>query len=70
MVTAEGEVVTANTQQNVDLLAASCGAGGGNFGARPLLLPPPRAAAAAGGAVRALLVRFSGAGSARVLQII
>ena len=39
MVDANGEVVTANAQQNPDLLGASCGGGGGNFGAQPLLWP-------------------------------
>ena len=46
MVKADGEVVTANAQQNPDLLAASCGGGGGNFGAWPLLWPLQLLAAA------------------------
>lgn len=32
MVTAAGEVVTADRTRNADLLWASCGGGGGNFG--------------------------------------
>lgn len=34
MVTAAGQTVVASRTQNADLLAASCGGGGGNFGAR------------------------------------
>jgi len=40
MVNYKGEAIVANSTQNQDLLWASCGGGGGNFGKRPILRYP------------------------------
>jgi hypothetical protein len=48
MVDAQGSLVTASKTQNPRLLAASCGGGGGNFGANTGVALAPAAAAGRG----------------------